>query len=392
MTPIAWLESSAVSFANKGSDNPGYLGIGSVNYSSSLRPVISIKKDLIYKSGDGSAENPYEVIAEPVNTHTVSLSVNNGSGTGTVLVEEGKDIAFTVTPSDGYTSELETDTCGGTLSGNTYTISNVTSVKTCSITFKKNGTSLATLIKTNAVNEKGYRYEAKHPNNYIQMQKSDGTTETWRIIGLFPDGENGEDVIRVRKVGYTSAAFDSNKTNHWPNTTLNTTLKKTYSTANYKNTVNYKMYLGGSDNISSYTSAEVYDMERMLNNKGSAGATSKASYSSTTIYTGSVGLIYPSDYGYAVLASDCARTIPPYNYDDTVKCRNNNWLYQGSSGFQWVISPVTTYADGVFSVYIIGYVHTNDVTYSGLTSPVMALKSDVYVTGSGTQSDPYVIN
>ena len=24
------------------------------------------------------------------------------------------------------------------------------------------------------------------------MEKTDGTTETWRIIGLFPDGENGE--------------------------------------------------------------------------------------------------------------------------------------------------------------------------------------------------------
>jgi hypothetical protein len=32
------------------------------------------------------------------------------------------------------------------------------------------------------------------------------------------------------------------------------------------------------------------------------------------------------------------------------------------------------------------------VTLSGFFSPVMALKADVTVTGSGTQSDPYVMN
>ena len=70
------------------------------------------------------------------------------------------------------------------------------------------------MVKANAVNENGYRYEGSDPNNYIQMQKSDGTTEMWRIIGLFPDGENGEDVIRVRKVGYERAEYNYYSGNH----------------------------------------------------------------------------------------------------------------------------------------------------------------------------------
>ena len=186
--------------------------------------------------------------------------------------------------------------------------------------------SLATLIKANAVNENGYRYEGSNPNNYIYME-TNGTKELWRIIGLFPDGENGENVIRVRKNSYTNAEYDTNSTNHWPNTTLYTTLSSIYSLTNYKNTVNYKMYLGGADDdITSYTSQDLYDMERMLNSKGTAGKTSSTSYNSTTTFTGSVGLMYPSDYGYAVLSSDCARTIEPKNYAEPAACHDNNWL------------------------------------------------------------------
>ena len=154
------------------------------------------------------------------------------------------------------------------------------------------------------------------------------------------------------------------------------------------------MYLGGTNNISSYTSQDLYDMERMLNSKGTAGKTSQSSYGGTSTFTGSVGLMYPSDYGYAVLASDCARTTELYNYDGTAACHNNNWLYQGSSTWQWLISPNSSYAGNAFGVATGGYVSSSgrSVAYSGSFSPVMALKSDVKVTGSGTQSDPYVMN
>ena len=378
-------------YALGGDQSHGRIGEPNVILSNVLavRPVISIKGGNIYKTGDGSAENPYIIEAVPVNTYEVNLNVNSGSGTGTVLVEEGKDAKFTVAPNSGYKVELETNTCGGTLSGSTYTISNVTSNKTCSIAFKKNGTSLATLIRANAVNENGYRYEGSNPNNYIYMVKN-GSNELWRIIGLFPDGANGEEVIRVRKVGYQSAAYDSHGTNHWPNTTLYVYLKDTYTLANYKNTVNYKMYLGTSNSFTSYKSQDLYDMERMINNKGNAGPNA----SGTTSFIGSVGLMYPSDYGYAVLSSNCARTKEPYNYNGMGVCHDNNWLYQGSSTYQWLINPDSSFASFAFYVYPTGAVTSRNysVTSSASFSPVMALKADLTVTGNGTQSDPYVMN
>ena len=376
---------------------------------------------------------PTSCVVDFTEGYTVTLNVINGS-TSPVSKVVGRDgvTSFTVTPNSGYKLELESDTCNGTLSGNTYTISNITSAKSCSITFKKNGTSLATLIQTNAVNEKGYRYEGSNPNNYIQMEKTDGTKETWRIIGLFPDGANGENVIRVRKVGYEEAAYDegnhttayfnntsktnnrllayndaiSNKNyiaapyvcngcvNHWPSTTLYTTLSSTYTIANYKNTVNYKMYLGTSESPYSLTAEGWHTAER----GATPGATAASSYNGAVSYIGSVGLIYPSEYGYAVLSSDCARTIKPHNYYEPAACKNNNWLYQGSSSRQWLISPdsglvaSTVVLNRKGDIGVNNYGEGIDVASSGSFSPVMALKSEVMVTGSGTQSDPYVMN
>ena len=333
------------------------------------------------------------------NLKTIELDLKDATADKNVKqVLKGEDAIFTVTPTN--TSKTLSDltiSCTNdvtpTVSGSTLKFSNVQKGTICSVYDASKGESLATLIQTNAVNEKGYRYEGTNPNNYIYMVKN-GSNELWRIIGLFPDGVNGEEVIRVRKVGYEKAKYNSNNTNHWPKVTLYTTLSSTYSLTNYKNTVNYKMYLGGADNTSSYTSQDLYDMERMLNSKGTAGKTSSTSYNSTTTFTGSVGLMYPSDYGYAVLSSDCARTIEPQNYTEPAACHDNNWLYQGSSTWQWLISPHSTNASFAFSVGTRGYMNNGDgiVTLSGFFSPVMALRSDVVVTGSGTNSDPYVMN
>ena len=65
---------------------------------------------------------------------TVTVTASGGSVTGSPKeVTHGSTVTFTVTPNTGYT--YSSNTCGGTVSGNTLTIPNVTADKTCSVTF-----------------------------------------------------------------------------------------------------------------------------------------------------------------------------------------------------------------------------------------------------------------
>ena len=338
--------------------------------------------------------------------YTVTLTATNGTvSPSSQVTGYNGSVSFTVAPNSGYKSELETNTCGGTLSGNTYTISKVTSNKSCSIGFKKNGTMLSSLIKsystshTNGVyNENGYRYEGSDPSNYIYMtNKSTNEKELWRIIGVFNDGENGEEVIRVRrhyeKNNYPTMAYDSNSTNHFPNTTMYNILSSTYILTNYDYAVNYKMYLGTSSSYDSLTSSGWYTAER--------GNTAGPNANGVTSFICSVGLIYPSDYGYGALANECSRTLKLISYHETAVCYNNNWLYQGESRNQWLITPLNSHPNRAFYVYEGGSVYDGDdflpshaynVRNEWAYSPVMALSNDVLVSGSGTKTDPYVMN
>ena len=322
------------------------------------------------------------------NLKTIELDLKDATADKNVKqVLKGEDVEFIVTPTN--TSKTLSDltiSCTNdvtpTVSGSTLKFSNVQKGTICSVYDASKGESLATLIQTNAVNENGYRYEGTDPNNYIQMQKSDGTTEMWRIIGLFPDGENGEDVIRVRRHyelnNYPTSKFNLQEgvSNIFTNSYIRNTTLADYTTSAYKHTTSFKIYIGGT-NTTQYTASTLYSNERTSN------------------IIGEVALMYPSDYGYAVLASDCARTIPIDNggYNTVSACYNNNWLFHSALSEtygQWLISPYSS--NFVFNISSTGYADGYYMTTERLYNPVMALKSDVQVTGSGTQSDPYVIN
>ena len=326
LSPAGWNGDSAYSWFVAGSDYPGNLNCYYAHDSGGVRPAISLKGNLVWKSGNGGSASPYEVEDLP---------------------------------------------------------------PTLSETIKSYATS-----HTNGVyNENGYRYEGTDPSNYIYMtNKSTNEKELWRIIGVFNDGVNGEEVIRVRRHyeqgSYPTMAYDEKNTNHFPNTTMYSSLSNVYNLTNYSYTVNFKIYLGTSDSSSSLTASELYLMER----GNTPGKTASDSYNNSTLFIGSVGLIYSSDYGYGVLASDCARTVKPYNYDETTLCHNNNWLFQGNNQWQRFIGPSASRANLSFGVEANGCAHSgNYVINSGAYSPVMALSKDALVNGSGTKTNPYML-
>ena len=111
-----------------------------------------------------------------------------------------------------------------------------------------------------------------------------------------------------------------------------------------------------------------------------------------TEYTAKIGLMYVSDYGYA--ASPSSWTLAGYNSDYTksyASAKGENWLY--GAGFDWTISRNADYSDYAFGVNFDGSVNYVNVSIFSAVRPSFNLESSItYLSGSGSASDPMVIN
>ena len=146
-------------------------------------------------------------------------------------------------------------------------------------------------------------------------------------------------------------------------------------------------YLGGGSNISIFSN-EAYIMERNQNivTNPSDGV------NRTTTHTGKVGLMYPSDYGYATDLRICQSKLGAYSTGaHSYGCRVNDWLFNEKG--QYVITPYVTYNYIVWRVDPSGYLGGGNGAYDALTvQPIFYLKSNVmFNSGSGTEADPYFI-
>ena len=116
-----------------------------------------------------------------------------------------------------------------------------------------------------------------------------------------------------------------------------------------------------------------------------------------TTWTGKIGLMYPSDYGYATAggattnrAACLAKEL--YNWDGSgvSDCKNNDYLYK-SSYYQWTLAPYSSYSYSVFRVGAGGYVDRDGANDTNGVRPVAFLKSNISITdvGLGTAESPY---
>ena len=115
------------------------------------------------------------------------------------------------------------------------------------------------------------------------------------------------------------------------------------------------------------------------------------SSASTTTYDAKIGLMYVSDYYYS--ASPSAWTLVGYNSDYTksyASAKGENWLYGG--GWDWTISRSSDNSNDAFRVYDYGRVSNLYVSnYFGARPSFSLLSSTSYVSGSGSMSDPIII-
>ena len=278
-----------------------------------------------------------------------------------------------------------------------------------------------------------YRYIGANPNNYVKFND-----ELWRIIGVFDvdDGtgkiEKRLKIVRNESIGNyswdnkdtTTGAENSYGKNNWPDARLNYLLNaghesETYGGSLYWNRKSGTCYYGQNNATTScdFTSTGLTDAAKEMigDAKWYLGGTANYTSSSnglashfykyergTTVYsgrstnwTGKVGLIYPSDYGYATSgnssttrATCLAKEL--YNWDGASACYQNDWLFKSS--YMWSLSPYSSYSRYVFIVGGSGFVSYIDAAYTYVVWPVVYLKSTIKVTtGTGSSDSPFIL-
>ena len=310
-----------------------------------------------------------------------------------------------------------------------------TDLATCVKNFGDQGPSVSNIYihnssLTNGAGDNSYRYAGANPNNFVCFG-SDASPcpidNLYRIIGVFGEnyhGANGKQLVKLIKYDYMTTdelgtdgdysqtykewGMDSTYkgtygdgerigvyfwnndagTNTWSTSLLNKTNLNT-NFINYLGTtwankiasVTWKV--GGNTwaNIGTKTSSVAYTNE--ITNPVTTNTTDNA-----TTYSAKIGLMYVSDYGFA--ASPDAWTLTMSSYNNTT-ATNNNWMYMGL--YEWTISRGADNSDHAFSVYSDGSVRNYNVNGGNGVRASFNLESSVsYVSGSGSMSDPIVIN
>ena len=253
------------------------------------------------------------------------------------------------------------------------------------------------------------RYIGVDPNNYVYFNCNDynnpnsNTCELWRIIGVFSEdthGRSGEKLVKlIRSESIGNIAWDSGNVNDWSSASLQESLNGSYlsgttlgsekgitsATNNMIETVTWK--LGGSSTNNDVTASMFYERER--------GTTV---YSGRPTKEGKIGLMYPSDYGYATSGgsttnrTSCLAT-PLYRWNSSSysDCKSNDWLFTGS--IQWTLTPRSSNRYTVCTVSYNGYVDYNYRATSGnAVRPSVYLKSNIAISGGdGSSLSPYTL-
>ena len=277
-----------------------------------------------------------------------------------------------------------------------------------------------------------YRYYGPSPNNYICLDMEGGSTcpdkHLYRIIGsIYEEKENTNRIKVIKATPLTDGTtrkfswdYKSDDTfdNIWATITSgnysnsltsgsqlmkllnsgawwNGTSGSYYNnstTATNVNFTNYKLsdkaksyittsryYLGGN-NTSSVKTTAMYSYER---------GTRRYDTSRPLYWDGYVGLMYPTDYGYAA-GNSCATGTILYDYN--VSCKSKDWLYISNTN-QWLMSPYSGYFDLVLYVYSVGRVVDLSSDSAIAVSPVFYLTSSTTITGGeGTSASPYILS
>ncbi len=350
-------------------------------------------------------------------SYSVEITTNEGGRVSTNLlsIDYGSSNTFEVIPNTGYylssiscingyttnanvgTSQTETQTI--TISNN-----NQDSISTCTVEFDTTFvTYLVSLAKTDTTNlaydttsDRNLRYIGTSPNNYVRFNN-----ELWRVIGVMNNvaDSNGSKASRIKLIRASSIGnlnwHNTIDVVNWPGSSTGILLNSgtywnrsgSYSSIGLTSDTKTKISaitwnLGGAKNLAecTFTSAEMYMAERgTLVNVGS------------TTWKGYVGLMYGSDYGYAVGGS-ARNTCLSAKLGSYSSCYTSNWLYLGSQELIMTANSIAAPYSFLILKGSLNAMGTSYHKYVGATRPVVYLNTNIKRTGgSGTSSDPFTI-
>ena len=319
---------------------------------------------------------------------TVSATSNN-TGVATVSVS---GTTITITGKASGTATVTVSVAAGT----NHTAPNS---KTISVTVNAlAGNYVLNTLKPSGLNttpEGGlYRFQGTNDtvNNYICFGTSDKSTCTgdvdkymYRIIGIDSSGQLKLIKKEALNTAYEWHTDDTNIT--WPSSTLYKGLNgnyylnnTTYVSSGWSDKIATTTWKYGDTSSDDYTAANMYSIE----NGWSTATSSK------------IGLMYMHDYYYAYQSGGLNCSSSSGN-NSTCKI---SWLHLWDSGASNTETEliISRYGYATYSSYYVwfvqsaGFVNKGTLSSARLVRPVFFLTSDVsYVSGSGTQADPIII-
>ena len=249
----------------------------------------------------------------------------------------------------------------------------------------------------------GSIYEEKENTNRIKVIKAtpltDGTTSTFSW-DCKSDGTFDNIWATVTSGNYSNSLTSGSQlmkllnSGAWWNGTSGSYYNRS-TTATSINFTNYKLsdkaksyinisryYLGG------YSTADVKTTAMYGNERG----VSRYDASRPLYWDGNIGLMYPSDYGYAAgNACVIGTNLSHYgNFDGG--CKNTDWLFNNKS--EWLMSPYSSYSISAFPLFSLGYIDddTNNASNTFSIRPAFYLKLNTSITsGDGSSTNPYQI-
>ena len=159
---------------------------------------------------------------------------------------------------------------------------------------------------------------------------------------------------------------------------LNTTLNSTFKTEKLS---------GFEDKIA--------EVSWRVSGYSTSAATVKTVYTAeitnaTKTHPAKIGLMYPSDYGYATTPDYWTTNL--FDYDTAAK--NKDWLFLGS--YEWLLSPRSSHSTIAWYVVSTGNPVCDSAGYvinAYAVRPSFYLLSSVnYVSGDGSKNSPFRIN